>query len=681
MLAFYLNHQPFALDRGKSVRLNWRNPACNLNEFPGDVGLGIEIPVNEINRTLLGSPDRFERYASNNDREFEGFEIRYGGVLLMGGTLVIQTASHESYNGWLRSNVGNLGKEHREKYIFDNISFNREKTFENKADYDPLQDDYGCPRVYNIEFFAEKGEKTTINIKKLNPNYVGGFWSTITFWTDKDNDKYIYEPKEVEDLTWAFMRSAGWFVNAQNEDGTVKTPVSFSSGGAESIAEDLEVCVVSPMLFLNYILKTIFKDNSYTIENNFLADDPDLQKLILYNNYDITRISYLETQVTIIFKGWSDGLVEVYPRSVGYVVEDIQRDCQGTFLYKNLIPKIQLKNFLLSVQNLLNVFFFFKQGRKIVDIIDREAILTGDVINIEQYITGFWEMGEKKDSTLKFTFKHDDGDLMFTERWENIDEYRDKEKEPVETWDDLLDIEDPEMDEIRFLKSQNRYVQYKVWLREWDDPETGKQLQEKFLGWDHLSDGFQNGFFNYGKDEQEEIPTEFGTVTGENYATSYQKGNIRSEMFAYENFTPRLMFYLGNNEAKYETENISLDWEKEEKGLLATRWRNWAWFWATRQPVSCEAHFPLGMIDYVLRNIYKKFRSREGEFIIEEMETEFGLNQIGVTKIKGYKLNYSPRVYNLNDLWKLGDIIWIDQTIDFGGLERFYPLILDNFPY
>jgi len=669
MLEFSLNNKLFALDQGKSVRLNWRNPACNFTEFPGDVGMGIELPVNDINRALLGNPERFERYAGENNREFDRFEIRYGGVLLMGGTLIIKTANNETYSGWLRSDIGNIGKQHREKYIFDSISFQQEKTFDNKADYDPLTDQYGCPRIYNIEFFKEKGEKIEIERMVLNPNY-RPFWANISFWTKKDN-KYRPEKMEVEDLTWAFLRSAGWFVNALNEDGTVKTPTSETRADAESILKKLDVCAVTPMLFLNYILKTILKDSDFYLDKNFLSEDTDLQKLILYNNYDITRIKYTTVLQEIIFDGWSDNLVEVKPRSIGIYIENIKRDVEGTFLFKNLIPNIKLKDFLLGIQNLLNVCFFFRPGRKIVDVIDRENILLSEAIDLEKFLIGFWEMGDKKDVTLKFTFTHDKGDLMFTERWENIDDLRDKEKEPVEAWEDLETIENPEMDEIRFIKSQNIYVQYKVWLREWNDTETGDQIQEKYLGWSHLTDGFQNGFFNYGKEEEEEIPANFGTLTGEDYPFSYQKGNIKSEMFAYENFTPRLLFYLGNNEACYRTDNIALDWEKEEIGLLKTRWKNWARFWANRQPVSCDAHFPLNMLSYVLNNITSKFRTREGEFIIEEMETEFGINQIGVTKIKGYKLNYAPNEFQLNDMWKIGDELWIDNRVVFDLINPF----------
>jgi hypothetical protein len=664
MLEFTLNNEPFALDRGRSVRLNWRNPACNFTEFPGDVGMGIELPVNDINKALLGNPERFERYAEENIREFSRFEIRYGGVLLMGGTLIIQTANNESYSGWLRSDIGNLGKEHREKYIYDSISFLQEKTFENKADYDPLTDDYGCPTIYNPKFFYDKGRKIQTTREERNPNYVPGL--EYLGWLVTNNDKYISVDDETEDLTYAFKKTADHLVNAQNEDGTIKT--STSSTQVILIPIRLDVYVVSPMLFLNYILKTIFKDAGFYLDENFIAEDRNLKKLILYNNYDITRMTFTPKAVEKE-KYWYDGqLLQAAYR----LVDGVTRDYLGKFYYKDLLPQIKLKDFLLSVQNLLNVCFYFRAGRKIVDIIDRESIITGYSIDIEEYLMGFWEMNNKKDITLKFTFEHDDADIIFQERWENIDDCRIDEGEPVETWSDLAGIEEPKLGEIRYIKEKNIYVQYNLLQEEEQDYETEQQLQSNSIGWEQITMGFQNGFYNKGKEEKEEIATKFSTLfCRDQDVFAYQFGNIQSIKYTYENFSPRLLFYLGNNKASFETLSLSLDWEKENTNLLLKRWKHWNRFWTTRQPIICEAHFPLNMIDYVLRNIYKKFRTREGEFIIEEMETEFSINQVGITKIKGYKLNYSPNIYQLADLWTIGERVWLDQRIISGSINPF----------
>jgi hypothetical protein len=677
MLSFTLNNKALVLDRNTTVQFLWRNPACNFDNYPGDLGLGIEIPVNDHNRSLFGNPERFERYSIENQREFPYFEIRYGGLLLMAGTFIIETADEKSYSGWLRSDTGNLGKKHREKFIFDSASFNEERTFINKSNYDPDTDQYGCPGVFNPDFFKEKGQKTNVIRLRLNPNYgkSTGKWTVWGFKRKTDDRVYLEEEFETEDLTEAFMINGGWKVNDLNPDGTVKAPETWSKSDPKSIIKDLKVNAVSPMLFLNYCLKTLFKDAEYSIRQNFIAADNDLKKLVIYHNFDITKIQNFSTSVTIITDYWSDGMVESYPKSSGYLVENISRNV-NTFIFKDLLPEIKLKEFILGIQNSLNIFFHFVPGRKIVDIIDRESILDVIAIDIDQYLTGFWKIGEKKDTTLKFSFDHDKNDLYISQRWEDLSNYRDKEKEPLDTWEELESIENPETDEIRYVAEANGYAQYKLWLLEWDDQETGEHIQEKYIGWKLISIGFQNAFFNYGKQEKEEIKTLFSTLDGSTSANTRQKGNIRSELFAFETFTPRLFFYHGNNKGSYQTETLSLDWEKESIGLLEKRWKNWSRFWATRQQVETEAHFHLNMLDYMIRNIYRKFRCRTGEFIIEEMKTEFRINEIGQTNIKGFKLDYSPRVFTLDDLWQVGDIVWIDEWIEFEGLERFYPLII-----
>jgi hypothetical protein len=145
---------------------------------------------------------------------------------------------------------------------------------------------------------------------------------------------------------------------------------------------------------------------------------------------------------------------------------------------------------------------------------------------------------------------------------------------------------------------------------------------------------------------------------------------MKSIKFSYQNFTPRLLFYLANNTAKHETDNISIDWEKQTTGLIAKRWPKWARFWCQRQPVSREAALPLNIIDYVTRNITNKFRAREGEFIIEQMETEFSLNSIGASKITGYKNDYVPKSHSLTEHWAPGNLVWMDEVIDFTGWEN-----------
>ncbi|QGY44158.1 hypothetical protein GM418_10955 [Maribellus comscasis] len=680
MLSFLLNNNPFVLSQDTTVRLEWNNPALHTDKLPGDIGIDISIPVNDNNRMLLGNPGRFEKATSKNSREFSGFEIRYGGVLLMIGTLIIQNANEDSYSGWLRSSIGNLAEIHREKFIYDSISFNEEKIFINKSNYDPDSDEYGCPQVLNTYFFKDKGQTTQASRYLPNPNYNKWIWEFPIF--KKDEREYRWQLVKTEDYTEAFMQRSGCIVNKKNIDGTIRTPDTNSKADPENIRDNLDVAVVSPMLFLSYVLKTIFKDAGFYVDENFILDNDDLKRLIIYHNYDITEIRHTEDFNVSYSDKYSmqvdDILIDYQtePVSVGFLIDSVYRKV-NKFYYKKLLPQIKLGDFLLSTMNNINVFPFFRRERNIVDIIDRESILTQKAINIDEYMIGQWNMAAETDSTLKFLNQIDSDDFVFSEIWLDISEYRDKEKEPVDLWTALANIENPEIDEIRFVKESNGYAQYKLWLNEWDSEETGDQVQEKFIGWDLLTKGFQNAYFNYGKETELEIKTEFSSLFGEQLPYTKQRGNMQSEQFEFETFSPRLLFYNANNDASYKTENLSLDFEDSEIGLLKKRWNLWARFLSTKQEVSRNADFPLNALIYVVNNIYKKYRSQEGEFIIDSISTEFGINRISISEMKAYKINYSPKTYSLTDMWQLNDIIKVDDMIDFDGLERYYPMVVN----
>lgn len=625
MLSFALNNRPFLLDLKSSIRITCVNPACMFNDFPGDIGLGVNIPVNDNNRMLLGNPERFENYSTSTVREFENFDARFSGNHLMSGTLVILTANDESYSGWLRSNVGNMGKEHREKYIYDIEEFDQEITFENKANYDPLTDHYACPKIHNPDFFKDKGARKEYTRSIINPDWHEG----------SDEEMVMPETYERELISEAFRKGSYHIVNNLNPDNTLKLH-SFLFG-APKLLDMLDISVVSPMLFLNYILEALFRDAHFYIDKSAIADHPDLQKLLLYNNFDITHMGFGTTQPISYNSPFHD---EQTTKSLTFDISFIARNYDHPFKYKDLLPKLKLKDFILSIQNCLNVIFVFRRDGK-VDIIDRESITSSTPTDITDYMLKGWSKEEQIDTTLKFKFNHDDKDTFFQERWTDIDDLRDNEKEAVENWNDLDDIVDPVLDEIRYINTGFGYAQYAWTQRVNIDPKTGREVSTDVLGWKFLALGWQNGFYNRGKDKEEIIQTSFSTLYINPISSNpfvNQQGNIQSNKFSYESFSPRLLFYKGNNLANFETENVSLDWEKPTSGLLDSRWPKWNRIWSKRQPMIGKAKLPFNVLDYSIRNIYKKFRCKEGEFVVEQLETPYSLHDIGTTTIKAFKL-------------------------------------------
>ena len=677
MLAYYINNKPLALAPDSSVRIIRYNPACFFDEIPGDVAMGIELPNNEINAAILGNPERFEKYSMVSSREFPNFQIRFSGKVLISGTLMIQSANKDTYSGWCRNNVGNLGKAHRDKYIYDIPAFMQNQIFANKANYNPLTDPYGCPTHFNPDFFRDKGHIVELTKQIPNPDYVD-----LTWWQDlwaKQQPAYIDEKYKIEALTEAFRRSSQYFVNHLQPNNELE--LMGSTALIKRLETDLFVNVLSPMLFLNFILEMLFRDAKFFIDKNALADSPDMQKLILYNNFDITKVDFETEFITETLPGVvnDDYIIQAVTYSVGSI-QNITRSYDGIFRYRDLLPKIKLRDFILGIQNLLNVCFQFHDDGK-VDIIDREAAIDSVPIDIDKYLVNGWNMGERKDVTLKFLFSHDSNDSMFSEKWEDIDDRRLYEGDPLETLADLELIENPVIAEIRYIIQSNIYVEYAWIVENQIDPATGDEVPVNVLGWKHLSTGFQNGFFNRNKNEEEQIKTDFSSLFGDQTPWTLKKGNMETMKFAWESFSPRLLFYLGNNQAKSETANLALDWEKEGKGLLAKRWPKWNRFWAQRQPVSIDAAFTVNMIDYVSRNITNRFRAREGEFIIETMETEYNLETIGDTKLSGYKNSYTPSVASLDEHWYLGNLIMDDALIDFNNIGLILDTDTDLFPF
>jgi len=109
-----------------------------------------------------------------------------------------------------------------------------------------------------------------------------------------------------------------------------------------------------------------------------------------------------------------------------------------------------------------------------------------------------------------------------------------------------------------------------------------------------------------------------------------QKGNLATMRSVWSEISFRLL-------SGSELVPGAMFWEGES-GLFERRWKKWARFWAHRLPVEGEFDLPLNVLFMVVENIYLPFREDKGAFVIEELEVEIGLNMVGKTKIKGFKI-------------------------------------------
>lgn len=609
MLTIQVNHKYLVLNPDFSLQLRCSNPVCYFDQVPGAHGIGITIPNNKHNRAILGNPERFAKYTPDKtSRKFSGTNIRFAGVLLLSGALVITDADKESYSAWLQSDLGVLGDDQREKFITD-LEWPTNVPFVNGtwSDFNDNDDIYGLRTVMNRVFWDGKGKEAEVPIT----------------YTDEDGD--IQTKMETQTvLTTEFGKNCFYTVNALNPDLTAIT--------------DKVGCVVSPFLYLRYVIKEALRLNKFFINRNDMIVDDELlhildplKNLMVYNNFNIMK-QILTTQLETVWI-YSNELFMYIPVGVKEITEI--EWAINTFDVKNLLPKIKLKDFILDIQNFLNFAFHFKDDNTL-DIVDREKVIDQDPVDIDKYHVGQFHTGDQSDVTLKFVSAYDKDDAMFGDDFHDLSHRRNDYGEMVETFEDLQAIEDPQIGEIRLVRRENRVYEYKWQIISTEDLLRYEE-QIDALGWEFIANGPQP--FHFGDSpEIEEIKTGLSTPSRRSgdigFSWSHvvmQKGNIELSKTTWNDFTFRLM--CDTDIFKSE----SLNWEGEA-GLYKRRWKKFAPFWRNRLPISGEFRFPVSVLSFVKNNITSKFKTREGTFIIKDIEVEISLYHIGVTNIEGFKL-------------------------------------------
>lgn len=602
MLTLEKNNIPLNTTSDFSVQIEDQSPFTMFDAIQGAKAIGITLPANDHNRQQLRNPERFEKLGEKNDRKFEGYSARHNGQVLMDGTLIIDDTS-SGYSGWLRDLVGNLAERVKGKYI-NQTALGGEKTFENKADYSPATDDYCCPKLFNRHFWRDRG--------KLTPN-------TIAV-SDMEGNPYN-TVEDIGNLTLQYFEHQAFFVNYPGETGVV-------SGGVDNAP------VVSPFLFLWKAIEMILKDNKIFVTKNFLKDDANLIKLCLYHTWNISKQAFTTTEEIIYpLDYWGDPSGEV--TNYTQIIQTITW-ATDNFWYKNLLPKMPIGEFILGLQNKLNILFDFN-GIDEVRIIDREAVLISEAYDLDKYAVGIWKLGERKDVAIKLTSDQDNNDAAFADNWKDLSDMREYIEAAVIQRTDLSALT-PELDEIRLVIGENRYYQY-----HWFTPEAigddSTAQQEDVLDWEPITLRFQPFFYNDGDRDQEEIASKFGTLRQSlnGYPIVQQQGNSAAFKTQFTNFSPRLFFYLGGDAASHQTAALSLDYDGDI-GLAAKRFKYTLPFLANALPATRTFKMPASIYHYVRsQKAAMAFRTREGSFIIDKMTATASRAEMIEVEIEAFK--------------------------------------------
>jgi len=266
MLTIDINGNYFALDTAFSVRISAMNPACFMDKIPGDAGLGITLPVNDINRSILGSPERFERLVTSSNRKFTGCTMRFGGVSLMAGTLVVTQATADSYVCWVQSDLGAMGEALQNKKLPD-LTWPANQGFDSSGTYNDQDNDYCCPILRNPGFFDGKGREEEGPVQ----------------YTDENGDPQT-KTEMRGFLVGKHYENFEWMVN--NE-----------------LVDTLAGCVISPMLYLRYVLRESLRTNGWHINRNDMLTGSSasfFEGLAIYNNLSIVEPVLTTTQQPVV---------------------------------------------------------------------------------------------------------------------------------------------------------------------------------------------------------------------------------------------------------------------------------------------------------------------------------------------------------------------------------------------
>jgi len=619
--------------------LTWKSPVCDFSKIPSGYSIEFSIPSNEYTRAIFGNPERFTKYRIENDQKFPGLEVRFSGMLLMSGNLQINgftpdgSGSNGSYSASIIDMVGVLGDKEQERDILEIPVFADEIDWDDTDNFNPDEHQFCCFPIHNDGFFKDKGMKVTREL----PSPADGS-SPGTY--------------DVEILTFLFVRTFGT-VNERSFTGSD----FIERNSADIILNNYTqstgaVTVVTPFFFLNNIIKLALKDNGFHLLENIFTTNTSLKNICIYNNFDATITEFVKEGIWKTIP-WEPTIT--YTVSGGYIVEDewkrvdvgtgkkildYLRSYDDKIVPKNHMPKMKVGEMLLSTQNLFNLVFHFLPNSTI-NVFSREAILTGASIDLDSYFLGKWQIDERKNVALKFVREHDDKDLIFSERYHDLSDRRADIKTPVNTIESLQLIPTPAEGEIRYVYTLNAFYEYRMFTEEELDPVTKGSNHIDVFGWKEISIGLQDGWYEYGRDEVEEIKSGWSSCAErDNYVQVDQSGAMNVMKDKNQSFSPRLLIRddLSNNAGSTHTAVFSFEYETPVTGIFAKFWKNWNPFWANRLPVTGSFDLPKNVLYHAIHNICKKFRTREGEFLIEEMSCTIYIDHISEVTIKGYKV-------------------------------------------
>jgi hypothetical protein len=582
-----------------SFELIKQSQLFSFDKLKSSVVPSVSFPDTERNRTILNHPNRFE-LRRESLKVYPGFELRSDGFLLIRGDLVLTSG----FEGFVRGVTGSIAEANADKLITDYTL--KQESFSNQTSYNYPTDEYACPMLINKGYFKDIGGEEEF------PN------TTDPSRTD------------TETIMQRYHRNTEYQVNRRNP---ADNKLFFANNMLYITRDDYDkfpnekTNVISPMLFLWYVIENLLKQNSFFIDRNDLSSVDDFKKLVVYNSVNI--INYSADAYTRHTTPAGDVEGDLVLTSFRGYLQSINQ-----FWQQALLPDVSFKSFILGLQNFFNVAFVFRDDNR-VDIIDRDSVVSSTTrLDIDQYFTGTWILGEKKNVVLVFKQAHDEGDEFFGEKYQDLTDRAADFGDDVASTTELLALPSPTIGELRRVTAENAIYEYTTELI-----TDTFGIRRKANIWKFISYDYQPVRTNEtpGVDkETETIETSIGTFLSTDYgllsAETRQAGRMNLRLNSESKFTFRLLFN-DNGVGKVATNSYRLGF-KGSDNMLKKRWKFFAPFWANRKPVEGYFRFPVNILAGF--DINRKHCTRHGDFLIDRMTTRFTHAGVGETKIEGY---------------------------------------------
>jgi hypothetical protein len=354
MIRFVCNGYDIDLGGVKTLNIKRVSNVFNYDGFNGSYTLPFNLRETTINNLIFNFPSKLNNI--NKDIRSYDVDVFNDKLFLWKGIITIKQIQDKTWDGDIKLDFGILVFENQDKSIRDG-NYGSERTWAWKGQY-TQEDNFCLPMCYGPKFLEYD-----------------------TIFTE-DSDKYINH----------------W--DPSTEKYSAESLIRLDLGYAAAIV---------PMPYLTYMIRCIFADAGYSLEQNIFDTDLDLKQLIIFNNYNITDFDH----------DLMNSMQQIYHKI-------------DKFDLKNNLPVMTITEFLLALKNVFNIHYALKNGRVYIKTV-KEILNSTEFIRLDEII-----------ETTKQEFLEETDDVCIG--WDNADNLAQDLNMFDFTITEVNDVEDKKVD-------------------------------------------------------------------------------------------------------------------------------------------------------------------------------------------------------------------------------------------